>query len=105
MAMTEPQSPDLLAESIRPYGGACDTCRRRRVKCDGTQPCLRCTKSNVACTYGSVAGRTSSISYARHLEEQVAQLRSLLQSQNLLTSSKRRDRKGHLLRVLTLCLR
>lgn len=72
---------DVTAEqprTTRLHGSACDTCRRRRVKCDGNQPCDRCTRSNVACTYGSVASRTSAVSYARQLEQKVAELQGLL---------------------------
>ncbi|KAK9364638.1 hypothetical protein V1509DRAFT_613298 [Lipomyces kononenkoae] len=77
-------SPGRAAEqsiSARPYGSACDTCRRRRVKCDGQQPCARCVRSNVACTYGSLISRKSSVSYARHLEEQIERLQTVLQEQ------------------------
>jgi len=30
---------------------ACDTCRRRKVKCDGKQPCIHCTVYSYECTY------------------------------------------------------
>ncbi|KAJ8097200.1 hypothetical protein POJ06DRAFT_262741 [Lipomyces tetrasporus] len=78
-------SPGRAAEqpiSARLYGSACDTCRRRRVKCDGQQPCARCVRSNVACTYGSLVSRKSSVSYARHLEEQIERLQTVLQEQS-----------------------
>lgn len=81
---------DPATEQPRPtrlHGSACDTCRRRRVKCDGNQPCDRCTRSDVACTYGSLASRTSSVSYARQLEQKVAELQALLRERPDPTSS------------------
>ncbi|KAK2799722.1 hypothetical protein FQN50_008370 [Emmonsiellopsis sp. PD_5] len=30
---------------------ACDACRRRKVRCDGTQPCLHCRKAALTCTF------------------------------------------------------
>ncbi|KAJ3467722.1 hypothetical protein MRS44_005286 [Fusarium solani] len=30
---------------------ACDACKRRKVKCNGTQPCGTCCVSNIACQY------------------------------------------------------
>ncbi|KAK9491442.1 hypothetical protein V1508DRAFT_421948 [Lipomyces doorenjongii] len=68
--------------SARLYGSACDTCRRRRVKCDGQQPCARCVRSSVTCTYGSLISRKSSVSYARHLEEQIERLQTVLKEQS-----------------------
>lgn len=30
---------------------ACDACRRRKVRCDGRNPCLRCKQTELACTF------------------------------------------------------
>jgi hypothetical protein len=31
---------------------ACEACRRRKVKCDGTKPvCIQCQENSVACVY------------------------------------------------------
>lgn len=65
----------------RKLSTACDTCRRRRVKCDGSQPCSRCVRSKVSCTFGSVIGRTSATSYAHHLEQRVIELETRLREQ------------------------
>ncbi|KAK9438224.1 Zn(2)-C6 fungal-type DNA-binding domain protein [Metarhizium brunneum] len=35
---------------------ACDTCRRRKVKCDGSQPCAACTGRHDACCYSGDLG-------------------------------------------------
>ena len=32
---------------------ACDACRRRKVKCNGQQPCSGCTSANITCAYVS----------------------------------------------------
>ncbi|KAF7561742.1 hypothetical protein G7046_g2399 [Stylonectria norvegica] len=32
---------------------ACDTCRRRKVRCDGQRPCLKCSKGGKACTFST----------------------------------------------------
>lgn len=33
---------------------ACDTCKRRKLKCDGRDPCKRCTLSDRTCSYDAV---------------------------------------------------
>ncbi|KAK9387891.1 hypothetical protein V1515DRAFT_638617 [Lipomyces mesembrius] len=32
---------------------ACDACKARKIRCDGTQPCARCTRFHASCTYES----------------------------------------------------
>ncbi|QIW96677.1 hypothetical protein AMS68_002195 [Peltaster fructicola] len=63
------------------YSSACDSCKRRKLKCSSTQPCQRCVATGVSCTYGSVASRQTTISYTRHLEAKIAELQSLLLQQ------------------------
>ncbi|KAH8552350.1 fungal-specific transcription factor domain-containing protein [Umbelopsis sp. PMI_123] len=36
---------------------ACDECRKRKVKCDGAQPCYRCRKSDTTCIFVKSAPR------------------------------------------------
>jgi SP family general alpha glucoside:H+ symporter-like MFS transporter len=36
---------------------ACDACRRRKIKCDGLQPCLGCRSANLACTFDAPRGQ------------------------------------------------
>jgi hypothetical protein len=36
---------------------AYDTCRRRKLRCDGQQPCGRCERSGTQCTFGSGQNR------------------------------------------------
>lgn len=81
------RTESLNAESSRAkVTSACDACKRRKVKCTGTQPCDRCISSGVSCTFGSSAGRSSAVSYTRHLEEKIAELQALLRQQPAVTS-------------------
>lgn len=33
---------------------ACDACHRRKVKCDGVQPCRNCSSAQLSCTYHAI---------------------------------------------------
>jgi len=33
---------------------ACDACHRRKVKCDGINPCRNCTSAQLSCTYNAI---------------------------------------------------
>ncbi|KNE59821.1 hypothetical protein AMAG_05277 [Allomyces macrogynus ATCC 38327] len=54
-------SPSLLNSLLSPdhppaakrsrISVACDTCRRKKVRCDGEQPCEYCTRARLPCTY------------------------------------------------------
>lgn len=37
---------------------ACDECRKKKVKCDGQQPCIHCTVYSYECTYKKPTKRT-----------------------------------------------
>ncbi|CCF60235.1 hypothetical protein KAFR_0J01710 [Kazachstania africana CBS 2517] len=39
---------------------ACDECRKKKVKCDGQQPCIHCTVYSYECTYNQPSKRTNS---------------------------------------------
>ncbi|TID00344.1 putative transcriptional regulatory protein C3C7.04 [Colletotrichum higginsianum] len=49
---------------------ACNTCRRRKVKCSGEQPCRNCSRNNLDCEFGD--GRK------RYSEAYVSELRATL---------------------------
>lgn len=36
---------------------ACDTCKRKKIRCDGTLPCNNCTRRKVSCAYNVKYGR------------------------------------------------
>ncbi len=33
---------------------ACDACHRRKVKCDGINPCRNCSSAQLSCTYNAI---------------------------------------------------
>ncbi|KZF23872.1 hypothetical protein L228DRAFT_125479 [Xylona heveae TC161] len=42
---------------------ACQSCRRRKVKCSGEQPCRSCSRHNWECTFGHVGRKRYSEAY------------------------------------------
>lgn len=48
--MEEPHSPPHDSKRRR-VTRACDSCRNKKVKCDGKQPCIHCTVYSYNCTY------------------------------------------------------
>ncbi|CCH43184.1 hypothetical protein BN7_2731 [Wickerhamomyces ciferrii] len=48
------QTKNQTGKRIR-VSRACDTCRRRKVKCDGKQPCIHCTVYSYECSYNKAA--------------------------------------------------
>lgn len=45
-------TPDsLLRLQLQPVMQACDTCRRRKLKCDRSRPCAKCQSGLLPCTY------------------------------------------------------
>lgn len=61
---------------------ACDECRRKKIKCDGKQPCSHCTIYSYECTYDQPSNRRRNPPpmYTEHLEQQVQALKTLLKS-------------------------
>ncbi|KAF5007173.1 hypothetical protein FDECE_6483 [Fusarium decemcellulare] len=49
---------------------ACDECKRRKSKCNGQQPCTRCTTSESDCQYSGVDGRAQRRILRRMLRQQ-----------------------------------
>jgi hypothetical protein len=73
---------DRPRQSQSAFGSACDSCKRRKVRCKGGQPCDRCASTGVSCTYGSSKGRTTAVSYTRYLEDRVAALEERLRQES-----------------------
>ncbi|KAF9874032.1 hypothetical protein CkaCkLH20_08404 [Colletotrichum karsti] len=46
--MTRPKVPE---DKRQRTAQACDTCKRRKQKCNGSKPCTTCTKRSLVCTY------------------------------------------------------
>lgn len=67
---------------------ACDACHRRKVKCDGINPCRNCSASQLACTYNAIpqkkgpkGSRAKVISELRETQRQTS-LTSKVQGRN-----------------------
>lgn len=82
--MSEPQS------KRRRVTRACDECRKKKVKCDGQQPCIHCTVYSYECTYnqptkrgGSCAPQTITVrkpvKTAKQLQATISKYRTLFQ--------------------------
>lgn len=49
------REPDPVEGSdIKRIKVACNNCRRRKIKCDGSNPCLHCSNTNKTCEYDTV---------------------------------------------------
>ncbi|KAJ6166806.1 hypothetical protein N7470_002253 [Penicillium chermesinum] len=57
----------------RRVGRACDECRRKKIKCDGKQPCTHCTVYSYECTYDQPSNRRRNPA-PQHLEALEARL-------------------------------
>ncbi|KAI0975569.1 fungal-specific transcription factor domain-containing protein [Xylaria arbuscula] len=75
-----PSAQSLEPSSAKPrelFHKACDACKRRKVRCSGTNPCQHCNRSNSNCSYSSNYGRISQLERRiRHYEDQVRLLES-----------------------------
>ncbi|KAF8650393.1 hypothetical protein AX16_005201 [Volvariella volvacea WC 439] len=62
--------------------GACDTCRRRKVKCDSAKMpdkrCTNCISLNLGCTHTPRAKRGSQVGYVKILERRLTTMEELL---------------------------
>ncbi|KAJ7489304.1 hypothetical protein FB451DRAFT_686606, partial [Mycena latifolia] len=73
--MPSPQPPEKNKKVSR----ACNTCRLKRKKCDGLEPCIFCTETKVECSYSREPRRRGPPSgYLRYTETRVALLETLL---------------------------
>ncbi|KAK7185043.1 fungal specific transcription factor [Paraphaeosphaeria sporulosa] len=59
---------------------ACDECRRKKIKCDGKQPCTHCTVYSYECTYDQPSNRrrTAAPQYIEALETQLKRAKTIL---------------------------
>ncbi|WQF75939.1 hypothetical protein CDEST_00953 [Colletotrichum destructivum] len=71
--MTRPKVPE---DKRQRTAQACDTCKRRKQKCNGSRPCATCTKRSLVCTYTTSNGfeqtppdQLASPSKRRNIEE------------------------------------
>ncbi|KAM3070325.1 Gypsy retrotransposon integrase-like protein 1 [Clarireedia jacksonii] len=61
---------------------ACDECRRKKIKCDGKQPCTHCTVYSYDCTYDQPSNRRRNPApqYIEALETRLQRAESLLRT-------------------------
>ncbi|KAK9324207.1 fungal-specific transcription factor domain-containing protein [Lipomyces orientalis] len=61
---------------------ACDECRRKKIKCDGKQPCTHCTVYSYECTYDQPSNRRRNPApfYIHQLESRLQQSNAVLQA-------------------------
>lgn len=88
-----PDSPeDHVHGRKRRVGKACDSCRIKKTKCDGTKPCLKCTSDNKICVYTErrkLASKSYPAGYVELLETRIDLLsRSLEKVLDLALSGK-----------------
>ncbi|KAK6434449.1 hypothetical protein LTR95_009366 [Oleoguttula sp. CCFEE 5521] len=76
---------------------ACEQCRRRKVKCNGTRPCTECDLRGVPCVYEAQAGETRTQAVKRKYEDLEQSHDALLELIDLAAS--RRDALDILSRV------
>ncbi|KKY21810.1 putative c6 transcription factor [Diplodia seriata] len=59
---------------------ACDECRRKKIKCDGKQPCTHCTVYSYECTYDQPSNRRRNAApqYVEALESRMKRAEALL---------------------------
>ncbi|KAI2792732.1 hypothetical protein POX_b02774 [Penicillium oxalicum] len=75
-----PQPPPL--QKRRRVGRACDECRRKKIKCDGKQPCTHCTVYSYECSYDQPSNRRRNPApqYVEALEARMQKAEALLRT-------------------------
>ncbi|KAK5214051.1 Gypsy retrotransposon integrase-like protein 1 [Exophiala xenobiotica] len=76
---TKPHAP---MQKRRRVTRACDECRRKKIKCDGKQPCTHCTVYSYECTYDQPSNRRRNPApqYIEALEQRLQKAESILRS-------------------------
>ncbi|KAF2220010.1 hypothetical protein BDZ85DRAFT_37912 [Elsinoe ampelina] len=101
-----PSDSSQHADNLRKrVGKACDRCRLKKSKCDGTSPCSRCRADNAICVFGERKKAHDKVypkGYVEMLEQQQSQLVAGLQetyrrllAANLWPGSALDEREGH----------
>ncbi|KAJ9608431.1 Gypsy retrotransposon integrase-like protein 1 [Cladophialophora chaetospira] len=75
----KPQGP---MQKRRRVTRACDECRRKKIKCDGKQPCTHCTVYSYDCTYDQPSNRRRNPApqYIEALEQRLQKAESVLRT-------------------------
>ncbi|CAO1599923.1 Gypsy retrotransposon integrase-like protein 1 [Xanthoria calcicola] len=76
-----PKAPTTIQKRRR-VTRACDECRRKKIKCDGKQPCTHCTVYSYDCTYDQPSNRRRNPApqYVEALENRLEKAQSLLKT-------------------------
>ncbi|ETN38147.1 uncharacterized protein HMPREF1541_07771 [Cyphellophora europaea CBS 101466] len=74
--------PSVPMQKRRRVTRACDECRRKKIKCDGKQPCTHCTVYSYDCTYDQPSNRRRNPApqYIEALEQRLQKSEAILQS-------------------------
>ncbi|KIW16296.1 hypothetical protein PV08_06347 [Exophiala spinifera] len=81
--MTSASSKLIGLKPERRRAFSCETCRKRKVKCDGATPiCSRCSRRGDDCQYGL----NPTLSYTRALEQKVAHLEAKIRTLECLSA-------------------
>ncbi|KAI1861344.1 uncharacterized protein JN550_010874 [Neoarthrinium moseri] len=73
-------TPSLPLQKRRRVTRACDECRRKKIKCDGKQPCTHCQVYSYECTYDKPSNRRRNPApqYIEALENRLQRAEALL---------------------------
>jgi len=75
--MSSPHSDSYDSHTRKRVGKACDRCRLKKSKCDGSSPCNRCKVDNAICVFGERKKSHDKVypkGYVEMLEQQQSQL-------------------------------
>ncbi|KAF7532085.1 hypothetical protein G7054_g8263 [Neopestalotiopsis clavispora] len=77
---TPSDTPALPLQKRRRVTRACDECRRKKIKCDGKQPCTHCQVYSYECTYDKPSNRRRNPApqYIEALENRLQRAEALL---------------------------
>ncbi|KAH8595788.1 fungal-specific transcription factor domain-containing protein [Bisporella sp. PMI_857] len=81
-ASSQPQQAPVPMQKRRRVTRACDECRRKKIKCDGKQPCTHCTVYSYDCTYDQPSNRRRNPApqYIEALETRLQRAETLLKT-------------------------
>ncbi|KAL0931949.1 C6 transcription factor [Colletotrichum truncatum] len=73
-------APNVPVQKRRRVTRACDECRRKKIKCDGKQPCTHCSVYSYECTYDKPSNRRRNPApqYIEALESRLQRAETLL---------------------------
>ncbi|KAG5954665.1 hypothetical protein E4U58_007522 [Claviceps cyperi] len=79
-ASSDPNAPSQPTQKRRRVTRACDECRRKKIKCDGKQPCTHCSVYSYDCTYDKPSNRRRNPApqYIEALESRLQRAEGLL---------------------------